>query len=156
MSCRLPTGDAHALLIGIDRRPVGRYTEAERTQVQLRFGNPVVGHDLLELVLVARVVEVAIWRVCQGAGAALDLGPRAAQVAASVKADQLDTDALIVQRRVVRIAAISQGLVAACDHGVGVEHQSFARRTAGRLLRRRDGGKGDREGSCRHGNKGQQ
>jgi hypothetical protein len=64
--------DPHQLLAAVDGRQ--RRAEAERLDVQLGLGDPVVGHRLLELVLVARVDE-ALTGVGGGlAGRAQDLG----------------------------------------------------------------------------------
>ena len=55
-----PLVDAHGLLIGVDGRPTGGHAKAQRAQIQLGLGDPVVGHDLLEAVVMAGVIEGAV------------------------------------------------------------------------------------------------
>ncbi|MGZ4633223.1 MAG: hypothetical protein ACXV2G_11225 [Actinomycetes bacterium] len=59
--------------------------EPERLDVLLRLRDPEVGHDLLEAVVVAGVVEVAVGGVGERTGRALHVGPVADEVAGAVE-----------------------------------------------------------------------
>src|SRR6185503_4722169 len=97
----------------------------------LRLGDPEVGHDLLELVLVPGVVECAARAAKRrGAGLALDDRPAAAEVAGAVEVCEGHGDALVVERGIVAILLVGQVLVAAADDGVGKEDLGTAGGTA--------------------------
>ena len=70
----------------VDRAP--GLAEAEAVDVALRLGDPVVGHHLLELVLVARVAERVRLRVRRVPGLADDVRVVAAQEPAAVEVRQ--------------------------------------------------------------------
>src|SRR6188472_876766 len=65
-----------------------RRAEAERLDVLLRLGDPVVRHHLLELVLVPVVQEGVRRRVRRGPGRAADHGPSSAQGLGAVEVGQ--------------------------------------------------------------------
>jgi len=69
-----PAYHRDALLIAVDCRPTGGDTEAEAPGVILGSRNPVIGHDLLEPVVVARVVVRAVGLVGSVARLAHDGG----------------------------------------------------------------------------------
>ena len=100
--------------------------EPEVLDVLLRLGDPEVRHDLLELVLAARVAERVRRRVGRVARLADDRRPAPAQEAAAVEVREGD---VVVGRRRnggVRVLLIPQALVAQILDGIRDEDRAVA------------------------------
>jgi hypothetical protein len=147
--------DAHPLPVGVHlgERPS---IEAEAAKVELRGSDPVVGHHLLEPIVMPGVVERAVGRH-EGriTGRRHHHRPPAPQISGTVQFNQRDADALAVEDGRVCVLVVLQGGNAAAGDGVGVEHLAadvVARR--GRLLGQRadrpeGGGGGQQQGESK-------
>ena len=109
-------------------------------------GDPVIGHDLLELVLVARVAERVRWRVGEIAGAAVDVGVVAAQVAAAVEIPERDVVVRGGGHSRVRVFLVGERFVAEALDRVRDEHRADPVRARVRPRRRGGGDEKDAHG----------
>ena len=118
--------------------------------VRLRLRDPVVGHHLLELILVARKPERVRARIGRIAGLAVDRGVIAVQEAAAVKVRECD---VVVRSRGngrVGVLLIGQRLVAKALYWIRNEDRADTGRAAGAGFRRgcrtdSDHGRGHRQ-----------
>ena len=129
--------DAQQLLALVDRRQ--RRAEAQRLDVALGLGDPVVAHRLLELVLIAGVDEPAAGVGGRLARLADDLGVGAGERAGPVEVGQRHAVVGPRERRVggevVGVLLVGQRLDAEIGDRVGREDLGRRGRPAGRRLR---------------------
>jgi len=138
--------DPHAHLAPVDGRQRG--SESEALDVELRPGHPVVRHDLLELVLVAREDEARAGVGGGRPGLALDRHVRAAQRGGGGQVGERDAVVGAAQDRVgaevVGVLLVGQALDAEVGDRVRREHLRRRRRGARRRSHGQRAGRDDR------------
>src|SRR3954471_4701257 len=133
------------------RRLTAGSVEPKPRIVALRLGDPVVGHDLLELVLIAREDEAGARVRSRRLGVALDRDVRAAQRSRAREVGERDpavgAPQIRIRAEVVDVLLVGQGLDAEVGHRVGSE--DLSRRGRGACRRRDRQGARDEQRACR-------
>ncbi len=112
--------DPDILRLHIDRAQ--RRAKSQALDVELRFGHPVIRHDLLKAVIVPGVDEGIIFGECRIPCFTADVGVIPTQIAAAIQVRQGDDMVGWLQGRVISIFLIGQGLVLQICNRIGKEN----------------------------------